>query len=246
MSQQPFMFERVLLTNDDGINAPGIAVLERVARRLAREVWIVAPEHDQSGTSHSISLHQPLRVAQRDEFRFGVSGTPGDCVAMAVSHLMQGKRPDLLLSGINRGANLGVETLFSGTVGAAMTGMLLGVPSLALSQAFHDRANVPWQIAEHHAERVIRQLCADKRQQNACLNVNFPAQLHHEQLTFTRQGNGHLNGINVLPLKDPRALDYYWLQLSRHHDGDQPGTESDVLAKGGITVTPLGFDRTLA
>ena len=138
---------RVLLTNDDGIDAPGMAVLEEVARELAREVWVVAPEHDQSGTSHSVSLHAPLRLSRRGERRFGVAGTPGDCVVMAVRHLMVDAPPDLVLSGVNRGANLGVETVFSGTVGAAMTALLLGLPAIALSQAFSQREPVRWERA---------------------------------------------------------------------------------------------------
>ncbi len=125
--------DRILLTNDDGIDAPGLAVLEQVAAELAREVWIVAPAHDQSGTSHSISLHSPLRVARLGDRRFGVVGTPGDCAVLAARRLMRGSPPDLVLSGVSRGANLGVETVFSGTVGAAMTAMLLGLPAIAPS-----------------------------------------------------------------------------------------------------------------
>src|SRR3712207_4781837 len=131
--------DRVLLTNDDGVDAPGLAVLERAAAELAEEVWVVAPAHDQSGTSHSISLHSPLRLARLGDRRFSVVGTPGDCTVMAVRHLMREDPPDLVLSGVNRGANLGIETVFSGTVGAAMTAMLLGLPAIALSQAFRDR-----------------------------------------------------------------------------------------------------------
>ena len=167
--------ERVLLTNDDGIGAPGMAVLEEVAAGLAREVWVVAPEHDQSGTSHSISLHAPLRISQQGERRFAVSGTPGDCVVMAARHLMGAMRPDLVLSGINRGANLGVETVFSGTVGAAMTALLLGLPAIALSQAFSHREPVRWETARTLAPGVIRRLVASRWEaQQACLSVNFP------------------------------------------------------------------------
>src|ERR1700712_2581005 len=164
---------RVLLTNDDGIDAPGLAVLEAVAAELADEVWVVAPEHDQSGTSHSISLHSPLRVSPHGDRRFGVLGTPGDCVVMAVRHLMK-EAPTLVLSGINRGGNLGVETMFSGTVGAAMTGLLLGLPSIAMSQTFSDRDNVRWDTARALAPGVIRSLLAINHDAPTCLNVNFP------------------------------------------------------------------------
>ena len=135
------MLDRILLTNDDGIDAPGMAVLEEIAAELAREVWVVAPEHDQSGVSHAISLHHAMRVSERGTRRFGITGTPGDCAVMGICHLMT-ERPQLLLSGVNRGLNLGMETVFSGTVGGAMTGMMLGVPSIALSQAYKDRNNV--------------------------------------------------------------------------------------------------------
>ena len=130
------MLDRVMLTNDDGIDAPGMQVLEEIAAQIAREVWVVAPEHDQSGQSHAISLHHALRISERGERRFGVTGTPGDCAAMGLCHIMKDAPPQLVLSGVNRGLNLGMETVFSGTVGGAMTAMMLGVPALALSQAF--------------------------------------------------------------------------------------------------------------
>ncbi|CAP55927.1 5'/3'-nucleotidase SurE [Gluconacetobacter diazotrophicus] len=133
MTGTNFAAKRILLTNDDGIDVPGLQVLEQVAAMLSPEVWVVAPEHDQSGTSHALSLHDPLRISEKGVRRYAVLGTPGDCVVMGVWHLMAGQGPDLILSGVNRGANLGIETVFSGTVGAAMTGMLLGIPSIALS-----------------------------------------------------------------------------------------------------------------
>ena len=142
MKRSRRVLDRILLTNDDGIDAPGLAILEAIAAELAREVWVVAPEHDQSGVSHAISLHHALRVSQQGERRFGITGTPGDCAVMGICHLMTDAPPQLLLSGVNRGLNLGMETVFSGTVGGAMTGMMLGVPSIALSQAYKDRNNV--------------------------------------------------------------------------------------------------------
>ena len=174
MSGSSRLFSKVLLTNDDGIDALGLRTLTELAEELAEEVWIVAPDHDQSGTSHSLSLNSPLRVSQKDERRYSVSGTPGDCVVMAVRHLMMSGRPDLILSGINRGANLGVETVFSGTVGAAMTGMLLGIPSMALSQAFSDRNAVRWDTARALAPKVIMQFAGGAWSQGSILNINFP------------------------------------------------------------------------
>ena len=240
------LLDRVLLTNDDGIDAPGLAVLEAVAATLAREVWVVAPEHDQSGTSHSISLHAPLRVSHQGERRFGVVGTPGDCVVMAVRHLMLDAPPTLVLSGINRGANLGVETVFSGTVGAAMAGMLLGLPSIALSQAFTDREAVRWETARALAPDVIRQLLSAGWSDQACLNVNFPdvAPESAGPLTLTRQGVGLVKRIDVVARTDPRGFEYHWLKFHRAPRQEAADTEAAVIAAGAIAVTPLQFERT--
>lgn len=246
MSSPTSKVPRVLLTNDDGIDAPGLAVLETVAAELAEEVWVVAPEHDQSGTSHSISLHSPLRVSRQGERRFGVAGTPGDCVVMAVRHLMRDRPPALVLSGINRGANLGVETMFSGTVGAAMTGLLLGLPSIALSQTFRDRENVRWDTARALAPGVVRKLLDVSHATPVCLNVNFPDvdAAAAGPLTATRQGAGLVQGIDVLPNVDPRGIDYYWMRFQRGSSENEPDTETAAIASGRISVTPIYFDRT--
>lgn len=246
MPTSPPALGRVLLTNDDGVEAPGLAVLEEVAATLAREVWVVAPEHDQSGTSHSISLHAPLRISAKGERRFAVRGTPGDCVALALRHLTRDGPPELILSGVNRGANLGVETVFSGTVGAAMTGMLLGIPSIGLSQAYSDRAAVPWDTARALAPGVIRQLLTLGWSAGACLNVNFPDRPPAEAgpLTLTRQGLGYLQDVEVSSRTDPRGFEYQWLRLRNVPRQDSPGTEAAELAAGRVTVTPLRFERT--
>ncbi len=241
-----FVVDRVLLTNDDGIDAPGLAALEQVAATLAREVWIVAPEHDQSGTSHSISLHAPLRVAEHGPRRFGISGTPGDCVVMAARHIMRDAPPDLVLSGINRGGNLGLETVFSGTVGAAMTGMLLGIRSIALSQVFTDRTAVKWQTSRTLAPDVIRRLLAAGWSDGACLNVNFP-DVEPEAagpLVVSRQGMGLVKAIDVRAHVDPRGIPYHWLQFSRGPRPDVDDAEAMVIGRGAISVTPLRFERT--
>lgn len=237
---------RVLLTNDDGIDAPGLKLLEEIAASLAQEVWVVAPEHDRSGTSHSISLHAPLRISQEGERRYAVSGTPGDCVVMAARYLMADGLPDLVLSGINRGANLGVETVFSGTVGAAMTGMLLGLPSIALSQTFIDRQSVPWETARSLAPNILRLLVNCGWNQQSCLNINFPAVAADDAgpLTVARQGAGFVRGIDVISRVDPRGFNYHWLQFQRDMEDEAPDAEGALIAKGFVTVTPLQFERT--
>lgn len=239
-------FGTILITNDDGIDAPGLAVLRTVAETIADTVWTVAPDRDQSGVSHAITLHSALRAHRRDERVFAVSGTPGDCVVMGMRHIMDGVRPDLILSGVNSGANLGRETVFSGTVGAAMTGMLLGVPSMALSQAFHDRAAVRWEVAARHAPAVITQFAEQSWSASSCLNINFPdadpATVGPVQLTH--QGLGSLNDIAVSTMADPRTIDAHWLQLCRTPADVAEGSETSALRGGRISVTPLQFERT--
>jgi 5'/3'-nucleotidase len=240
------VLDRVMLTNDDGIDAPGMKVLEEIAGQIAREVWVVAPEHDQSGQSHAISLHHALRIIERGERRFGVTGTPGDCAAIGLCHLMKDAPPQLVLSGVNRGLNLGMETVFSGTVGGAMTAMMLGCPALALSQAFKDRNNVPWDTSRTLGAETIQRLLAVGWSKSAVLNINFPPVPAAEAgpITLARQGEGAVAGMHVETRIDPRGMAYHWLNFQR---GDiQQGPESDYSAMraGKIVVTPLRYDRT--
>src|SRR3954471_8318352 len=167
---------RILCTNDDGIHAPGLAALERIARVLSDDVWIVAPETDQSGVSHSLSLNDPLRLRAVRERRFAVKGTPTDCVIMAVRHIMFENRPDLILSGVNRGQNVAEDVSYSGTIAGAIEGTILGVPSIALSQGYGPggRDDVKWACAEHHAPTVIRKILELGIPPNTLVNVNFP------------------------------------------------------------------------
>jgi 5'-nucleotidase len=238
--------DRILLTNDDGIDAPGLAVLADIAAELADEVWIVAPREDQSGVSHAISLHHPLRVTAEGERRYAVTGTPGDCVVMGVCHLMRAAPPDLILSGVNRGANLGMETVFSGTVGGAMTGMMLGIPSIGLSQAFTDRGRVPWDVARTLGAGVIRQLLAIGWSAETCLNVNFPDRALDQvgPPTLCRQGIGLISGMHVESGTDPRGIDYHWINFRRAPREQGPDSDADALDAGRIAVTPIRYDRT--
>lgn len=240
------LFRRILLTNDDGIDAPGLATLADVAAGLSDDVWIVAPSRDQSGISHALSLHDPLRIHQHGSRKFAVNGTPGDCVAIAARHILSDAPPSLVLSGINRGANLGVETVFSGTVGAAMTAMLLGLPAFALSQAFNKTDPVPWATAAALAPEVIRSLARLDLPEAACLNINFPACPVEtaRPLRITRQGRGLLRDVTVVAREDVRHQPYHWLHFQRDHDNDAPGTETHAVLENHVSVTPLSFGRT--
>ncbi|MFT4065589.1 5'/3'-nucleotidase SurE [Paraburkholderia sp.] len=246
MVHTDFPVERVLLTNDDGIDAPGLRVLEEAAASIAREVWTVAPVEDQSGKSHSLSLYSPIRVDRRAERRYAVAGTPGDCVAVALGRIMKDCAPDFVLSGINCGANLGIETVFSGTVGAAMTSMLLAVPAIALSQDFVDRNKVPWARAAELAPEIIRRLVSLRYPEPVCLSVNFPSEAvaQVKALHAAHQGAGLLQGVEIISRSDPRDIEYHWLRLKHRPHGDAAEAESALLGAGHVTVTPLRFERT--
>ncbi len=240
---------RILLTNDDGIEARGLKVLHKIARGLCRDVWIVAPEIEQSGASHSLTLHRPLRVRQVGPRRFAVDGTPTDCVLLALKNLIRDKRPTLVISGINGGANLGDDVTYSGTVAAAMEATLLGVPAIALSMTFRERnrSKIKWQTAERHAPVVIRRLVAQPWPKNTLINVNFPDLPASEVrgITVARQGR-HKIGDQLMERTDPRGRPYYWIGPLRETGDGAPGTDITEITRGRITVTPILLDLTSA
>src|SRR6516165_11243668 len=147
---------RVLVSNDDGVGSPGIKLLEEIARNLTPDVWVVAPEQEQSASSHSLTTRRPLRMSEVAERRYAVDGTPTDCVMLAVKHLLRDRRPHLVLSGINAGGNVGEDLTYSGTVAAAMEATLLDIPAIALSQHYLDGKPIPWHTAARYAPEVIR------------------------------------------------------------------------------------------
>lgn len=240
---------RILLTNDDGARAPGLAVLERIAASLSDDVWVVAPETDQSGTSHSISLQQPLRVLPEGERRYVVRGTPSDCVLLAVGHLMADHPPDLILSGVNCGANISDAMAYSGTVGAAMTALLLDVPAVALSQTFFERHTVRWDTAETLGIALLRALLSHGVPDGVCLNVNFPDSPVDavEGLSFCRPAKGSISGVTIDPRSDARNEPYYWLSFRHSPERVQsPDSDAAALRHGRVAVSLLHFDRAIA
>ena len=168
---------RILLTNDDGVHAEGLGSLERIARQLSDDIWICAPEVEQSGASRALTLTSPLRVRKLDDRRFAVAGTPTDCVMLAIQDLVTDGKPDLVLSGVNRGHNIAEDVTMSGTVAGAIQGMALGVPSIALSQSlalFHDDVKAHWETAEAFAPGIVKRLIAVGWPANVVMNLNFP------------------------------------------------------------------------
>ena len=239
---------RILVTNDDGINAPGLAILEEVAAALSDDVWVVAPEFEQSGASHSLTLSEPLRVRQISEQRFAVKGTPTDCVMMGVRHIVTGARPDLVLSGVNRGQNLADDVSYSGTVAGAMEGCALGIPSIALSQAFniHTPGGPAFDTAREHAGWVIADLLASGWPQGVLINVNFPDLPGRDDLEIAVTSQGRRNeSANVIEERqDPRGISYFWIGFRRERPAARPGSDLRAVFDGRISVTPLHLDRT--
>src|ERR1700742_5201162 len=166
---------RILVTNDDGIHSPGLAVTEKIARALSDDVWVVAPENEQSGASHSLTLTSPLRLRQITERRYAVSGTPTDCVMMPCLHTLKQQPPTLILSGINWGSNLADDVTYSGTIAGAMEGTALNIPSIALSQAYDEggRLEIDWSAARAHGADVVKQLIEAGWPLGVLININF-------------------------------------------------------------------------
>jgi 5'-nucleotidase len=239
---------RILLTNDDGIHAPGLAVLERIAARLSDDIWICAPTEEQSGAGHSLTLTRPVRLKQHDARRFSVSGTPTDAVSMALKKILP-ERPDLILSGVNRGANLGDDVTYSGTVSAAFEGALAGVRSIALSQVYSSEGlgeNVPFEAAEFWGEQVLRPLLDTPFAERTLVNINFPPLPAGDVrgIRVVRQGFHDYSRGSVVEGTDPRGFSYFWFGL--HGIEHTPGRETDLeaIADGFIAVTPLQLDFT--
>jgi 5'-nucleotidase len=236
---------RILISNDDGINAPGFAVLERIAASLSDDVWVVAPETEQSGAGHSLTLHRPLRVRHVGERRMAVDGTPTDCVMLALNNLIPDERPTLMLSGVNRGSNIADDVTYSGTIAAAMEATILGVPSIALSQHYGDGERVRWQTVEAHASGTIRRLIAKGWPGNVLLNLNFPDVEPDDVIGIEacRQGQ-HKFGDALIERLDPRGRPYYWIGEMRNTERKESGTDAEAIERGVITVTPLCLDLT--
>ena len=240
---------RILITNDDGIHAQGLAVLERVAASLSDDVTTVAPESDQSGVAHSLSLNDPLRLREISPRHFAVRGTPTDCVIMAVRSLLADRRPDLILSGVNRGQNVAEDVTYSGTIAAAMEGTLLGIPSFALSQAYGPttgRKNPHWDCAEQHAASVIRKVLDAGVPRYIVVNVNFPFGRPYvvRGLVGARLGKRDTALMQVQEREDGRGNPYYWIGFARGKFTPVDGSDLEALRHRKISVTPLRLDLT--
>ena len=247
---------RILITNDDGINAPGLAVLEKIANELAGadgEVWIVAPAFEQSGVGHCISYTHPMMVSKMGERRYATEGSPADCVLVGLHDVMKDARPDLILSGVNRGNNSAENTLYSGTIGAAIEGALQGVTSIALSQYYGvENASLddPFEAAGAHGADVVRRILAQVDDENSdyqlLFNVNFPPVPADavKGVKVARQGRRKDVYFGVEPHLSPSGKRFLWIKGGDQRVRPSEGTDAAVNLDGYISVTPMRADLT--
>jgi 5'-nucleotidase len=243
---------RVLVTNDDGIHARGIAVLAECAAEVFEEVVVVAPDAERSGVSQSLSLHRPLRLDRHADDRYSVDGTPVDAVFVALAHVMRDRRPDLVLSGINHGPNVGYDIYYSGTVGAAREALIHGIPSVALSLSA--RHPLPFDELRPAVIEVLRRVRHAKPDTSALLNVNFPPVRDDREpgwlglkgvkgLKTTTLGR-RFYGNEIVYREDPRGRPYFWIGGAWPRIEQIEGTDCDAVRQGWVSVTPLGLDAT--
>lgn len=239
---------RILVTNDDGINAPGLKVMQKIALAICDDVWVVAPETDQSGASHSLTLHDPLRCRQLEEKVFAVRGTPTDCVIMAVRHIMKDAAPALVLSGVNRGANIADDVTYSGTVAGAMEGTTLGIRSIAMSVAtgFDGSGRIKWDTAAQAGPPLIEQLLSADWPAGVLMNVNFPDRDANKiaGVMVTSQGRRDEGLLHIDERRDTWGNPYYWFDYARKRSNPAEGTDLWAIYQGHISVTPLIADLT--
>ncbi|MDG5750107.1 5'/3'-nucleotidase SurE [Qipengyuania sp. XHP0211] len=239
---------RILLTNDDGIRAKGLEVLEGIARQFSDDIWICAPDEEQSGMGHALTLTRPVRLRQHDERRFSVTGTPTDSVTMGLRKAMDGP-PDVILSGVNRGANLADDITYSGTVSAAIEGALAGVRSIALSQVYSKENagdDVPFGAAVEWGAKVLAPLLDTPLPKRTLVNVNFPPlpPSKVKGIRVVRQGFHDYSRGTVVEGRDPRGFKYYWFGLEAIEHTLDHGTDLEAIDEGYVSVTPLQLDLT--
>ena len=239
---------RILLTNDDGIRAKGLEVLEQIARQFSDDIWICAPDEEQSGMGHALTLTRPVRLRQHGERRFSVTGTPTDSVTMGLRKVMDGP-PDVILSGVNRGANLADDITYSGTVSAAIEGALAGIRSIAMSQVYSKEGagdDVPFGAAVEWGARVLAPLLDTPLPKRTLVNVNFPPLPPAEVkgIRIVRQGFHDYSRGTVVEGRDPRGFKYYWFGLEAIEHTLDHGTDLEAIDEGYVSVTPLQLDLT--
>jgi 5'-nucleotidase len=236
---------RVLVTNDDGINAPGLKVLTKLARALSSDVWVVAPESEQSAMSHAMTLRRPLYIRKYGPKRFSVDGTPTDCVLVGVNHVLKDRRPGLVLSGINNGGNLAEDMSYSGTVSAAKEATFLGIRAVALSQLGDWPNAIAYDPAEEHGADLLGRLWQAPWPRDVLFNVNFPGKDTPGQRTIRCCPQGRrAAGTSMTEGKDPNGRRYVWIGSFPSDESRDKGSDLQVVLDGDIALTPLHLDMT--
>ncbi|MEM7651725.1 MAG: 5'/3'-nucleotidase SurE [Pseudomonadota bacterium] len=237
---------RIVVTNDDGIDAPGIKILEEAVNALCDDVWVVAPESEQSAMAHALTIRRPLRAHTVSPRRIAVDGTPTDCALLAIRHILQEKPPTLVVSGVNRGGNLAEDVTYSGTVAATMEAALLGVPAIAFSQVYARTEEVKWETTAHHIQEVMTRIAGIGIEPGSYINVNFPnCQSDRVQgMQVVRQGKRTLNGLEILEGNDPRQRPFLWIGDYESDDALEEGTDLAAISQNHISITPLQTNFT--
>lgn len=249
MNDPKALTQRVLLVNDDGIDARGLALLERIVNRVSEEVWVVAPDEERSGAAQSISLSVPIRARALGPRRFAIKGTPADCVMLAVTTLMKDSPPTLVLSGVNHGENLGDDMAYSGTSSAAMEATQFGLPAIAFSQVRQLGQMPNFDAAESHLESVLRSLLTIDWVDGLALNVNFPSAVGGKvsEIRVVPAGRRPRRAFVPVEGRDGRNIPYYWVGVDYAHDVDAPpGTDLEAVRQNAISITALRRDPTFA
>ncbi|GMG82250.1 5'/3'-nucleotidase SurE [Paralimibaculum aggregatum] len=245
---------RILITNDDGITAPGLAVAEAIAAEIGgpgAEIWVVAPDNERSGVSHAISYVHPVRVTRHGERRFSVDGFPADCALVGIRKLMAEAPPDLVLSGVNRGHNVAEDVIYSGTVGGAMEAALAGPRAIALSQFYSSRPGAPtdiWAASTALGAAAVRKVLAMPSRRGVFYNVNFPAAAPEAVKGFAVCPQGVRAGstFDVLPYTAPNGREFNFYRHMTANDTAEAGTDARKLIEGWVTITPLMPQLTAA
>jgi len=234
---------KILVSNDDGIHAAGINLLAESLQSLG-DVHVVAPDRERSGAGHSLTLHRPIRIFNRGDQRYAVDGTPTDCVMLGILEVFKGAKPDLIVSGINHGANLGDDVTYSGTVSAALEGTLLGIPSLAFSLVYSHDQEPNFRPAAEFAKKMVAAVLKRGLRPGTLLNINVP-NVHTDPLEYeiTKLGQRRFTSTTVEKL-DPRGKKYYWIGGEEAAFETTLETDSGAISRGKISVTPIKVDFT--
>lgn len=250
---------RILITNDDGISAEGIKILRAIANEFSNDVWVVAPEHEKSGASHALSFQNELTLKKYEEKTFSVNGTPSDCVAIGISNVLKDKRPDLILSGINSGCNVGEDVTYSGTIAAAMEGLIRRVPSIAISQNYESgkKNEILWDASQAYLGKILENITEIGWDENVFMSINFPhcAAKDVKDIQITTQGNRDTDDLviyekerNVFRFGLRRRLEESVSEIPPASNDSVEGFMTDVKAVADmhISITPLHLDLTHA